>query len=73
MPKNTSSDLQNQFANKAQAWSARFSEPVDERVFNPLFTTKSGGTANVRRIPAGGGTSIALTSDGKGLGNVHFR
>ncbi|NYT86126.1 argininosuccinate lyase [Pollutimonas harenae] len=32
MPKNTSSDLQNQFANKAQAWSARFSEPVSELV-----------------------------------------
>ncbi len=32
MPKNTSSDLQNQFANKAQAWSARFSEPVSDLV-----------------------------------------
>ncbi|RTZ47879.1 argininosuccinate lyase [Candidimonas sp. SYP-B2681] len=32
MPKNTSSNLQNQFANKAQAWSARFSEPVSDLV-----------------------------------------
>lgn len=32
MDKNTSSDLHNQFANKAQAWSARFSEPVSELV-----------------------------------------
>jgi argininosuccinate lyase len=32
MPKNTPSDLQNQFANKAQAWSARFSEPVSDLV-----------------------------------------
>ena len=32
MSKNTSSDLQNQFANKAQAWSARFSEPVSDLV-----------------------------------------
>ncbi|WP_353152018.1 argininosuccinate lyase [Pollutimonas bauzanensis] len=32
MSKNTSSSLQNQFANKAQAWSARFSEPVSELV-----------------------------------------
>lgn len=32
MEKNTSSDLQNQFANKAQAWSARFSEPVSDLV-----------------------------------------
>src|SRR5690554_3490094 len=32
MPKNTDSDLQSQFANKAQAWSARFSEPVSELV-----------------------------------------
>ncbi len=32
MAKNTSSDLHNQFANKAQAWSARFSEPVSDLV-----------------------------------------
>jgi argininosuccinate lyase len=32
MAKNTSSDLNNQFANKAQAWSARFSEPVSDLV-----------------------------------------
>ncbi|HUG59135.1 MAG TPA: argininosuccinate lyase [Candidimonas sp.] len=32
MPKNTPSTLQNQFANKAQAWSARFSEPVSDLV-----------------------------------------
>ncbi|NYT60882.1 argininosuccinate lyase [Alcaligenaceae bacterium] len=32
MPKNTSSTLQDQFANKAQAWSARFSEPVSDLV-----------------------------------------
>ena len=32
MSKIPSSDLQNQFANKAQAWSARFSEPVSELV-----------------------------------------
>ncbi len=32
MAQNTSSDLQNQFANKAQAWSARFSEPVSDLV-----------------------------------------
>ena len=29
---NTPSSDQNQFANKAQAWSARFSEPVSELV-----------------------------------------
>ena len=32
MSKNNASDLQNQFANKAQAWSARFSEPVSDLV-----------------------------------------
>lgn len=32
MSKNNSSPLQNQFANKAQAWSARFSEPVSDLV-----------------------------------------
>ncbi|TEA77693.1 argininosuccinate lyase [Allopusillimonas ginsengisoli] len=32
MAKNTTSDLHNQFANKAQAWSARFSEPVSDLV-----------------------------------------
>ena len=32
MSKIPSSDLQNQFANKAQAWSARFSEPVSDLV-----------------------------------------
>jgi argininosuccinate lyase len=32
MPKNTPSDLHDQFANKAQAWSARFSEPVSDLV-----------------------------------------
>ncbi|TAL87968.1 MAG: argininosuccinate lyase [Candidimonas sp.] len=32
MPKNISSPQQNQFANKAQAWSARFSEPVSDLV-----------------------------------------
>ncbi|MEO6985440.1 MAG: argininosuccinate lyase [Paralcaligenes sp.] len=32
MPKNPSSPQQNQFANKAQAWSARFSEPVSDLV-----------------------------------------
>jgi len=32
MAKNSSSDLHGQFANKAQAWSARFSEPVSDLV-----------------------------------------
>src|SRR5690606_5675509 len=32
MPKNSSSALHGQFANKAQAWSARFSEPVSDLV-----------------------------------------
>jgi argininosuccinate lyase len=32
MPKNTSPEHQDQFANKAQAWSARFSEPVSDLV-----------------------------------------
>ncbi len=32
MSKNTPPNLQNQFANKTQAWSARFSEPVSELV-----------------------------------------
>lgn len=32
MSKNTTSSGQNQFANKAQAWSARFSEPVSDLV-----------------------------------------
>jgi argininosuccinate lyase len=32
MSKNTPSTFQNQFANKAQAWSARFSEPVSDLV-----------------------------------------
>ncbi len=32
MSKNNSSPQQNQFANKAQAWSARFSEPVSDLV-----------------------------------------
>lgn len=32
MPKNTTPTVQNQFANKAQAWSARFSEPVSDLV-----------------------------------------
>ncbi|HUH59665.1 MAG TPA: argininosuccinate lyase [Candidimonas sp.] len=32
MPKNTIPTVQNQFANKAQAWSARFSEPVSDLV-----------------------------------------
>ncbi len=32
MSKNTPQNLQNQFANKTQAWSARFSEPVSELV-----------------------------------------
>ena len=32
MPKNTSPPQTNQFANKAQAWSARFSEPVSDLV-----------------------------------------
>ncbi|NYT66669.1 argininosuccinate lyase [Alcaligenaceae bacterium] len=32
MTKNTPQNLQNQFANKTQAWSARFSEPVSELV-----------------------------------------
>src|SRR5699024_9619318 len=32
MPNNSSSDTQNQFDNKSQAWSARFSEPVSELV-----------------------------------------
>lgn len=32
MSKNTTPNLQNQFANKTQAWSARFSEPVSELV-----------------------------------------
>ncbi|MGO3891215.1 MAG: argininosuccinate lyase [Paenalcaligenes sp.] len=32
MSDNTSSSMQNQFANKAQAWSARFTEPVSDLV-----------------------------------------
>jgi len=32
MPNNTTTSGQNQFANKAQAWSARFSEPVSDLV-----------------------------------------
>src|SRR3546814_19147649 len=32
MSKNTTPDSQDQFANKAQAWSARFSEPVSDLV-----------------------------------------
>ncbi|MGG4603576.1 argininosuccinate lyase [Paenalcaligenes sp. Me131] len=32
MSDNSSSSMQNQFANKAQAWSARFSEPVSDLV-----------------------------------------
>src|SRR5690606_39862574 len=32
MSNNTSTANQDQFANKAQAWSARFSEPVSDRV-----------------------------------------
>src|SRR5690606_33363709 len=32
MSKNTPTSQQNQFANKAQAWSARFSEPVSDLV-----------------------------------------
>lgn len=32
MPKNTSTPPQDQFANKAQAWSARFTEPVSDLV-----------------------------------------
>ncbi|HWK62065.1 MAG TPA: argininosuccinate lyase [Eoetvoesiella sp.] len=57
MPKNTPPSEQNQFANKAQAWSARFSEPVSDLV--KRYTASVGFDQRMARVDIQGSLAHA--------------